>query len=288
VPGIQCKSDSQCAVPLICKLCPDGSCANPNVHCVAGQCSAPNYTCAAPATDAGPQCKTAADCPVTDICKLCPDGSCASPNVDCVNGQCSAPNYTCADSSDAGPQCKSDADCPVLLICKLCPDGSCANPNVHCSDGACTAPNYTCPPPAGGMACASSTQCGKGEHCTVEDGVCNPPPGCTPPRLCPALCYGTCAADTPCSAEEQALKDFVGANKACKTTDDCEVLSAGCGLSFEDGCTGGVYVNQSTDAATFDKLAGAYAKCKGTSCATCKRLTLPPTCIDGMCQRQSP
>jgi hypothetical protein len=43
-----------------------------------------------------------------------------------------------------------------------------------------------------GAPCASTAQCGAGEVCTTEDGVCNPPPGCTPGSICPAVCYGTC------------------------------------------------------------------------------------------------
>jgi hypothetical protein len=85
---------------------------------------------------------------------------------------------------------------------------------------------------------------------------------------------------------EQRLEDFVNANKACETTDDCQVLSAGCGLSFEDGCTGGVYVNQSIDTATFNALSSALTECKGRDCAVCERLTLPPECVGGACQRQ--
>jgi hypothetical protein len=187
---------------------------------------------------------------------------------------------------DPGAQCRSDGDCPVLAICRLCPDGSCANPNVRCVDGACTAPDYTCPPAPGGTACRSSQECAGGQYCTVEDGVCNPAPGCRPGGGCIAVCYGTCATRIACDAVEQRLEDFVNANKACETTDDCQVLSAGCGLSFEDGCTGGVYVNQSIDTATFSALSGALTECKGRDCAVCERLTLPPECVGGTCQRQ--
>lgn len=91
-----------------------------------------------------------------------------------------------------GAQCRSDADCPVILLCKLCPDGSCANPNVHCVEGQCSAPNYTCPAQPSGTPCASTQQCDPGEYCTVEDGVCNRPPGCGPGKVCITLCYGTC------------------------------------------------------------------------------------------------
>lgn len=98
----------------------------------------------------------------------------------------------------------------------------------------------------------------------------------------PPLCGGTC------SSQEQALKDFVYANKACNTTADCQVLSVGCGISFDDGCTGEVYVNQSIDQSKFGALAQAFTACNGTSCVLCERLTLPAACVAGLCQRQSP
>ncbi len=96
-----------------------------------------------------------------------------------------------------GASCKRDADCPVLAICQLCSDGTCANPNVHCVDGACSPPNYTCPKESdagAGAPCRSTQECKPGQRCTVEDGACNPPPGCAPGMACPAVCYGVCSA----------------------------------------------------------------------------------------------
>ena len=61
--------------------------------------------------------------------------------------------------------------------------------------------------------CASSASCNPGEVCTTEDGECNPPPGCGPGVVCPAVCYGTCR---PAGA--------------CKTDADCR--------TFSDYCTG--------------------------------------------------
>jgi hypothetical protein len=52
--------------------------------------------------------------------------------------------------------------------------------------------------PCGGArpACTSSLSCGNGEHCSVEDGVCNAPPGCQRPgSVCPAVCTGFCVAN---------------------------------------------------------------------------------------------
>ncbi|HEY6556988.1 MAG TPA: hypothetical protein VI072_06930, partial [Polyangiaceae bacterium] len=65
---------------------------------------------------------------------------------------------------------------------------------------------------------------------------------------------------------------------------DCLTLYVGCGLASEDGCTGGVYVNNSTDQTALNALSQALTACKG-NCALCDRLSLPPACISGLCQR---
>jgi hypothetical protein len=50
--------------------------------------------------------------------------------------------------------------------------------------------------------CASSDACKPTEVCTTEDGVCNPPPGCRPGMICPAVCYGTCRPRmSPCATD---------------------------------------------------------------------------------------
>lgn len=65
--------------------------------------------------------------------------------------------------------------------------------------------------------CASSNQCPRGNYCTVDDGVCNPPPGCGPGQSCPTVCYGTCQG----FRTEAAL---------CRYDSDCR--------TFSDYCTG--------------------------------------------------
>lgn len=295
----------------------------------------------------GAQCKSDGDCPVTLICRLCPDGSCANPNVRCEEGRCTAPDYTCGGSPtpDAGAQCRSDADCPVLLICRECPDGSCADPNVHCVNGACTAPNYTC---NGGTEkpCRSTQECGAGERCTVEDGDCDPPPGCKPGNACPAICYGVCKQ--PCAAQDAtgvgACDMFLGYKwdgKACTPTSGCSCTGADCNQLYRDeqtclqarrGCNGtpacqteqgalqellaqhatcrsdaecttvGVsclpggfcgshYVNRSIDAATLQKLSGALNACVNGDathgCPVCAAMPPPAACNAGRCGPQA-
>src|SRR5260221_10072455 len=144
--GSQCKSDFDCPVLAICKLCPDGKCADPNVHCVNGGCSPPSYTCTdgkggatgSGGSTGGGECKADSDCPVTAICKPCPDGKCADPNVRCVGGKCSAPDYTCASGAGGTGSCggggserKSPSDCAVPAICNLSPHGG----SARCAEG---------------------------------------------------------------------------------------------------------------------------------------------------------
>lgn len=50
----------------------------------------------------------------------------------------------------------------------------------------------SCQTEVGGAGCSSTQDCGAGEHCSVDDGECLTPPGCTPPMACPAVCYGRC------------------------------------------------------------------------------------------------
>lgn len=71
-----------------------------------------------------------------------------------------------------------------------------------------------------GAPCMSTAQCGAGEVCTTEDGVCNPPPGCTPGMICPAVCYGTCRPRVILPPQPNR----------CRTDADCR--------TFSDYCTG--------------------------------------------------
>jgi hypothetical protein len=72
---------------------------------------------------------------------------------------------------------------------------------------------FGCDPPAS-KPCASSADCSGGTFCTVESGVCNPPPGCDRPDVvCPAVCYGTCE---PRPSGE------------CRTDVDCRTFSFTC------------------------------------------------------------
>jgi hypothetical protein len=69
--------------------------------------------------------------------------------------------------------------------------------------------------PPSGTACASSASCPADTHCTVEDGVCNAPPGCKDGNVCPAVCYGTCEPKP-------------GVPPECRSDADCRAVSFMC------------------------------------------------------------
>ncbi|MEO8706792.1 MAG: hypothetical protein ABI867_42590 [Kofleriaceae bacterium] len=52
--------------------------------------------------------------------------------------------------------------------------------------------------------CYSDQDCGSGSHCSVSDGDCGEPPGCTD-QACPDVCYGRCVMDQPTCASVDCL-----------------------------------------------------------------------------------
>jgi hypothetical protein len=70
------------------------------------------------------------------------------------------------------------------------------------------------------FACASVSECQYGEYCTVDDGVCDPAPGCTG-ASCEERCFGTCA---PFTIFELAI---------CGRTEDCAPAEV-CSFLFEE------------------------------------------------------
>lgn len=100
--------------------------------------------------------------------------------------------------------------------------------------------------------CASSAQCGPGQYCTTEDGVCNPPPGCRPGAICPAVCYGVCAPRPVACGPTVCPAGQVCCNASCGictppggvcTQQVCEPPAGRCRTdadcrTFSDYCTG--------------------------------------------------
>jgi hypothetical protein len=104
-----------------------------------------------------------------------------------------------------------------------------------------------------------------------------------------ASAHAQCAPGARCSREIRAVSDFVQANKTCQSDADCQSAFVGCGYT-EDGCTGAVYVNQSTSLEDLAELARELYACDhgGDACSACYRAIAPATCVAGSCRRTTP
>jgi len=79
--------------------------------------------------------------------------------------------------------------------------------------------------PPQSTACASTESCPAGTVCSVENGVCNSPPGCDRDgAVCPAVCYGTCEKAPGQPAECRSDADCRAVSYMCT---GCECLALG-------------------------------------------------------------
>lgn len=118
-------------------------------------------------------------------------------------------------------------------------------------------------------ACASSAECGAGNFCTVDTGVCNPPPGCDPGEVCPAVCYGTCQ---PRATGEPCGSNICGAGEVC--------CNASCGI-----CTppGGACTKQLCDPPSAQCRSDADCRAFAFMCTGCDCLALGPNDREPVC-----
>lgn len=85
-----------------------------------------------------------------------------------------------------GSYCAASNDCYAQdIIHPMCMGGFTCTPQSSCSWKCGVWPP---PPPAASTVCLSSNSCEAGQHCSTEDGVCNPYGMLT-------VCAGTCVAD---------------------------------------------------------------------------------------------
>jgi hypothetical protein len=97
--------------------------------------------------------------------------------------------------------------------------------------------------------------------------------------------HAQCPGLGGCLPQRNALEGFIGDNKECTTTDDCQIAFGGCGVT-EDDCTNAVYVNKRTDLQQLDRLRAALDACHPEECGSgCDRALVPPECIEGSCSR---
>lgn len=83
--------------------------------------------------------------------------------------------------------CEKDSECGGPAPADVACDGGWA-----CVDAGC---QWVCDEPPADV-CYSSSQCGPGKHCTVDDGACGPDPGCGGSFDCLAVCTGICVDNT--------------------------------------------------------------------------------------------
>ncbi|MFO0724237.1 MAG: hypothetical protein U1E65_10670 [Myxococcota bacterium] len=70
----------------------------------------------------------------------------------------------------------------------------------------------------GKSSCTSTSDCKKAERCTTDDGVCDPPPGCSPEFPCLQVCTGSCV-EKPTAAKVAAK---------CTADADCKAVASYC------------------------------------------------------------
>jgi hypothetical protein len=107
--GVGCKSAGECAVPAICKLCPDGSSSCATGACVNGQCTTTFPACPSP-VDAGTGLKWFATCG-PPVCRQPPTPT-GAPVCDPTKGQ--AVGDACTTQ---GATCDPGAACSGNLLC---------------------------------------------------------------------------------------------------------------------------------------------------------------------------
>jgi hypothetical protein len=118
-------------------------------------------------------------------------------------------------------------------------------------------------------ACTSSADCGATRFCTVESGVCNPPPGCDPGEVCPAVCYGTC--------EPKPVGPRCG-NVVCGAGEEC--CNASCGICVPPG---GLCTQQLCDPPGTQCRADADCRAFAFMCTGCDCLALGPNDREPVC-----
>lgn len=189
----------ECAVPDICNVCPDGSCASPNVSCDAsGECQEITWLCGNEPPEPTPDC----NCAVDGICLLCSDGSCAEGQVACnEDGTCGDTTWACSNQPALYDCDVSNVGCELAINCE---PGTVPTRNGSCY-GSCVAPEqclpqvYDCD--------TSQVLCKRAEPVCengtvpsqVEDcyGPCVAPEMCAPPTTT-AECPSQCAAPAIC------------------------------------------------------------------------------------------
>jgi hypothetical protein len=135
-PPNDAECPSLCAVPAICQLCDDESCAEPAVSCNEdGSCGDISWECPPAKT----RCETNDDCFATVLvaCRQCENGSESCPEMGCVEGECVLEYPECVNEveydpcaeKEPGAECSlcapGDEQCIETDEIKTCQEGEC-------------------------------------------------------------------------------------------------------------------------------------------------------------------
>ena len=214
-PELECVRASDCGVGESCVanecVAPEHAECSSRTPCADGE-TCHNFKCIAADE---PECTTRTDCASGEVCidgacaAAAEEGCVFNEECDggmCVDGSCLS---TCEADTDCGTgercraglceplECRRSADCAAGSICvdaqceKLCDAatgagcdfgyecndlGYCeADPAVECRSNAECAQNELCTDGACLVACTCNQQCGEGETCNVDLGVCEAP-----------------------------------------------------------------------------------------------------------------
>lgn len=283
----ECSAAADCAVPAVCQVCADGTCAVPDVSCNSGACDIA-WRCGgsggagggssggAGGAGGGGVCASDSDCSAPAVCEVCPDGTYSCASAACEQGACVGYFPPCggtgtggAGGSGGGSQCSSDVDCAVPEMCQVCADGSYSCAKAECVAGQCATSYPAC---GGGYDPCAGRACG--EQCFP----CDPSdPSC----VAPAVVF-TCDGAGQCSVGKT---DTCGSGNQCRTDSDCPMVGAPC-----EQCPDGSW-SCPTSACVNGLCTGSWPRCDHlppdpsgcTSDAQCNVTDSCKACSNGAC-----
>lgn len=213
--GQRCTDDRNCCVERTGRSCIEGTCRPPCAgSCPDGCCD--GETCLPGDTDAA--CGTDGE-----ICQVCDDGNVCTTDT-CVGGEC----VSTPVSGEPAPGCAT--------ICCQDADGA----------PACCAAGVTVCQPNGRCGCATNQDCGSGETCIPDTGVCwrtcaGPPTcsagggGCPSPYACKetisgdSVCSGNSSLSGTCSSDAECT-ERLNEPAVCVVEPDCVPGASYCSL----------------------------------------------------------
>ena len=205
--------EQACIVATQCEGLPHADCVG-QWACDTGECS---FVCE---TDPQPvYCMSTEDCGDNEYCTTEDDECLSPPGCDEEGISCPAVCFgLCEEKVDPEWDCQVDADCGAGEVCDIqdCIAPDCA-PNEPCP--ATCMPVGQCVTDTQPEMCTSTSQCGEGQHCSVEDGDCMADPDCEPGMGCLAVCFGQCVANVVPPESECNVDGDCDNGEVCEVVD---------------------------------------------------------------------